>query len=46
MLPHSDTFKRRLQLGESLYYKILENIVAQEKKRLSGKEAIFVSIET
>ena len=40
-----DFAKRRLQLGESLYYKILENIVAQEKKRLSGKEAIFNLLE-
>ncbi|VDI37744.1 retinoblastoma-like protein 1 [Mytilus galloprovincialis] len=42
---HIDFAKRRLQLGESLYYKILESIVAQEKRRLSSKEAIFNLLE-
>ena len=37
--PESRTFaKTRLQLGESLYYKTLENIMLGEKKRLCSKD--------
>lgn len=31
---HIDFARKRLQLGESLYYKMLESIVTGEKKRL------------
>ncbi|XP_064599560.1 retinoblastoma-like protein 1 [Liolophura sinensis] len=35
---HEDFAQRRLQLAESLYYKVLENILVSEKKRLQGKD--------
>lgn len=31
-----DFARKRLQLGQSLYYKILENIVVDEKKKKPG----------
>lgn len=34
---HIDFARKRLQLGESLYYKILEVVVAEERKRLEGR---------
>ncbi|XP_077982360.1 retinoblastoma-like protein 1 [Glandiceps talaboti] len=34
---HIDFAKRRLSMAESLYYKALENIMQQEKKRLGAK---------
>ena len=33
---HIDFARKRLQLGESLYFKTLESIVMGEKKRLSA----------
>ena len=33
-----DFAEKRLKLAEILYYKILENIMAQEMKRLQGKD--------
>ncbi|KAK6174252.1 hypothetical protein SNE40_017565 [Patella caerulea] len=35
---HIDFARRRLQLGESLYYKTLENIIEGERKRLAEKD--------
>ncbi|ESO96313.1 hypothetical protein LOTGIDRAFT_227069 [Lottia gigantea] len=35
---HIDFARRRLQLGESLYYKTLENIIEGERKRLSSSK--------
>ena len=35
---HIDFAKKRLQLGESLYYKTLENIAIYEKNRLKNRE--------
>ncbi|XP_031423817.1 retinoblastoma-like protein 1 isoform X2 [Clupea harengus] len=35
---HMDFAEKRLKLAEILYYKILENIMAQEMKRLQGKD--------
>ena len=37
----TDFAKRRLQLGESLYYKTLETIMLYEKKRLGAKDKPF-----
>ena len=37
----TDFAKRRLQLGESLYYKTLETIMLNEKRRLSAKDKPF-----
>ena len=39
---HGDFARKRLQLGESLYYKVLENILVDEKKRLNGKKIDFI----
>ncbi len=36
-----DFAKRRLQLGESLYYKTLETIMVNEKRRLDSKEKTY-----
>lgn len=33
-----DFAKKRLQLAESLYYKVLENVMRNERKRLQAKE--------
>lgn len=33
---HIDFAKKRLQLAESLFYKVLENILLSERRRLSG----------
>ena len=35
---HIDFARRRLQLAEGLYYKALENIMSNEKKRLEGRD--------
>uniref|UniRef100_A0A8D3DHD3 Retinoblastoma-like protein 1 n=1 Tax=Scophthalmus maximus TaxID=52904 RepID=A0A8D3DHD3_SCOMX len=35
---HIDFAENRLKLAEILYYKILENVMAQETKRLQGKD--------
>lgn len=35
---HMDFAESRLKLAEVLYYKILENVMAQETKRLQGKD--------
>lgn len=34
----SDFAEKRLKLAEVLYYKILENVMVQEVKRLQGKD--------
>lgn len=34
----SDFAEKRLKLAEILYYKILENVMVQELKRLQGKD--------
>lgn len=34
----SDFAEKRLMLAEILYYKILENVMVQEVKRLQGKD--------
>lgn len=34
----SDFAEKRLKLAEILYYKILENVMVQEMKRLQGKD--------
>ena len=34
---HIDFAKKRLQLGESLYFKVLENIMVNEKKKTDSK---------
>ncbi|CAH1277584.1 RBL1 [Branchiostoma lanceolatum] len=34
---HIEFAQKRLRLAETLYYKVLENIMLQEKKRLKGK---------
>lgn len=34
----SDFAEKRLKLAEILYYKILENVMVQEVKRLQGKD--------
>ncbi|KAK2166785.1 hypothetical protein LSH36_35g04056 [Paralvinella palmiformis] len=36
--PAMDFAKKRLQLAESLYYKVLENVMRNERKRLQAKE--------
>ena len=33
-----DLAKRRLQLGESLYYKALENTMLDEQRRVTSKD--------
>ncbi|XP_064640132.1 retinoblastoma-like protein 1 [Lineus longissimus] len=40
---HIDFAKKRLQLGESLYYKILENIMVKEKERAKDKDKLDFS---
>ncbi|XP_063070863.1 retinoblastoma-like protein 1 [Engraulis encrasicolus] len=35
---HMDFAENRLKIAEVLYYKILENVMAQEQKRLQGKD--------
>lgn len=34
----SDFAEKRLKLAEILYYKVLENVMVQEMKRLHGKD--------
>ncbi|KAL0978861.1 hypothetical protein UPYG_G00176710 [Umbra pygmaea] len=36
--PHMDFAENRVKLAEILYYKVLENVMAQETKRLQGKD--------
>lgn len=41
MVPHgllSDFAESRLKLAQILYYKVLENVLVQENKRLQGKD--------
>ncbi|XP_041375450.1 retinoblastoma-like protein 1 isoform X2 [Gigantopelta aegis] len=40
---HIDFAKRRLQLGESLYYKLLESIVLDESRRTSKDQKVDLS---
>ena len=35
---HIDFAKKRLQLGESLYYKALENVMVNERRRVQARE--------
>ena len=41
---HIDFAKRRLQLGESLYYKLLESIVSDESRRTSKDQKVDLSV--
>ncbi|XP_062852818.1 retinoblastoma-like protein 1 [Trichomycterus rosablanca] len=36
--PHIEFAENRLKLAEILYYKVLENVITQEMKRLQGKD--------
>uniref|UniRef100_A0A8C1JMB1 Retinoblastoma-like 1 (p107) n=1 Tax=Cyprinus carpio TaxID=7962 RepID=A0A8C1JMB1_CYPCA len=42
---HMDFAENRLKLAEILYFKILENIMTQEMKRLQGKDMVLLEQE-
>jgi len=41
--PVADFARRRLQLGESLYYKVLEKILQSEQQRVNGSSSTGVA---
>lgn len=43
---HKDFAKKRLQLGESLYFKVLESVLVAEKKRHHKDTKIDLTVST